>query len=467
MKALQWRLGAAGILIVCLLLTGSSGRESDDGDDGISIKFSARANATIGLGFNYDFPKSPLAVSFDYPRGYVGFNIPLKYSPPKDVTSGLEETIGDYVALEPTATARQNANTSIRVDVPMLGGVCSFANYQILYFNYGTTLGGVPASESRSMDGDGFSMVMQGAMGVPLEIQLGWETMTWGYAYKVNDRLSFAFNLNRHIFRFDARAKVDIDLLMRLTVSKEDVVIPPLLLDYSLHSVIDGHYELETWTPTFAVKYWRFSLISRFGMDSEARGYLDAEYAVPFFVDPETFEADEFTADFIADNMGRLQNTEEIRVTYSTSKALEWEMPQAHTIMFDVVPDKLMLSYTKLFGKTGMTLRDPTAYMLRSDDPDNPLDTLDFHWAASADHFLMLHVRLWNSFLNLGVFSFDFDWADKENLLYNSLENLRFGKGMIMPVATLGANMGSKLQLLLEADIAPFPALKTGIVYYF
>jgi len=254
-------------------------------------------DAKLSFGFNCDYLRSPLKVSFDYPKGYFSINIPLTYSPPKTLTGAMTEPLADQFEegedFEPTASAKQNANTTIKVDVPMMGGVMTFSNMQMMYFRYMNTLGlaNLKISQPQSDDSE-FGLFMRGMVSVPIDVQMGWETMTFGYAYQVNDMLKFAFNLHRHVFTFDVKGKIDIDILGKFSFNIEGEPVEQEI-EYPLNNIIDGHYEVERWTPTLAIKYWRVSLISRFGMTTTPRGFLTARYSVPFFIDPETFSVDE------------------------------------------------------------------------------------------------------------------------------------------------------------------------------
>lgn len=454
--------------------------------DGLDFK------AELAVGFNYDFLKSPLDVSFDYPKAFLGMNIPLKYNLPQSIANNLGSQISGQFSdsaeseeFVPEAYAKQNANYSIQVDVPMLGGVITFSNMQMLYMQYLNRIG-IPKLELGTEEGGDIGLLMRGAITVPVELSIGWETMTFGYAYEVNDMLKFAFNLHRHTFTFDLKGKVDVDILGKFDITISEEGVPDYTIggniDYSLHNIIDGHYELERWTPTFALKYWRFSLTSRFGMTARPTGYLKAKYSLPFFVDPETFaiaqgleagisDPDELmnymTGD--DDNLSKFRNNETNSVEYSTTAKMTWKMPQAHTVMFDIIPEKLAISYTKLFGSLYMELSDPFSDKAALLDTAEYPDTLDFRFEALMDHVLLIQGSFYSSFFNIGIYSMDFSFRDNENLLSNidALKKIRFGNGIMTPVLNFGAIVGSKIRLLAELDLLPLTAIKTGVMYYF
>jgi hypothetical protein len=276
---------------------------------------------------------------------------------------------------------------------------------------------------------------------------------------------------------------VDIDILGEMALTIEGATFPPEEINYSLHNAIDGHYELERWTPSFAIQYWRVALISRFGMNARASGYLKAKYSLPFFVDPETFTLDEDLMEALGsdssqklmdymnkdNNLAKFRNSATNTVEYSTKTKMIWKMPQAHTIMFDIIPEKLSLSYTKLFGSLYLELSDPFSDKAALTDTSEYPDTLDFRFEASIDHVIMIHGKIYNSFINIGIFSMDFAFRDKDNLLSSikALEKIKFGDGIMAPVLNLGAYVGTKLQLLAELDVLPLLALKAGLMYYF
>lgn len=463
-------------IMILLMLCYSFAQSDNFIPEGVEPDFIAE----LSIGFNYDYLQSPLDVSFDYPKGYFGINIPLKYTPPQGLTGSLTSELAgqfsDSAEFVPEAYAKQYPNTTIKVDIPIMGGVATFSNMQMMYFQYKNTLGipNVKIDTIMQEENSEIGLFLRGILGVPVDLMIEWETMTFGYAYEVNDKFRFAFNLHRHTFKFDLKGKIDIDLLGYFFIKMDNDFFSganPEEINYSMHNTIDGHYEAEAWTPTFAVKYWRASLISRFGMNTSPKGFLKAKYLVPFFIDPETFTIDSDLENFtyMIDNMDRFLNSETKSVEYSTNKRMTWKMPQAHTLSFDIVPEKLSLSYTKLFGNIEMKLYDPESDKLAKEDTSNYPDTLDFRFEASVDHIIMINVSLYNSFFNIGIYSMDFAFRDRKNLLSSieALEKLKFGNGIMIPVLNGGILIGSKIQLLLELDLLPLTAFKTGIVYYF
>jgi hypothetical protein len=179
----------------------------------------------------------------------------------------------------PQASAKQYANTTIRVDVPMLGGVASFSNIENVYLNYTNVLGnstvklGYDTTMKSSTGTQSVALFLLGTINVPIDASLGWETMTFGYAYRVNKDLVMAMNVHRHLFRIDLLAKMDADILGRVTVQQspesgdnsgggisalggsslsleKDIDYP----HQRLFGQANGHYEAEAWSYSSAAR---------------------------------------------------------------------------------------------------------------------------------------------------------------------------------------------------------------------
>ena len=100
---------------------------------------------------------------------------------------------------------------------------------------------------------------MRGTISVPVNVSMAWETMTFGYAYRINRYLTMALNLHRHTFVMDLRGKIDVDLLGKLNYKNDDGKIAiERELDHPASKVSDipGHYEAEVWSPTIGLRAW-------------------------------------------------------------------------------------------------------------------------------------------------------------------------------------------------------------------
>ncbi|MBN1308260.1 MAG: hypothetical protein JXA18_10110 [Chitinispirillaceae bacterium] len=499
---------AACILIPAIGLQVWAADDVVTGEDlGAEIKLPT-FEARVGIGFNYDLLRDPLNVSFEYPKGYFGMNLPLEKSVNvRDYTGYINPAVDSLFSdsvlftngdeFKPTAGARQNPNPTVRVDVPMMGGVASFSSTQNFFLDYRNTLGNPNIFLSPDSLMEGVNFILRGTVNMPLSLTASWETMTFGYAFEVNRYVRLALNLHRHVFMLDMRGKIDVDLLGRYDISvsgdeTSDFAIPDISgeLDYSsdkINGAAYGHYEAEIWSPTIACKAWRFSVVGRFGFTIKAPGSFYAKYELPFFIDPESGE---FLYDLEDPDV---LNSPEMRqgltanatdsIVYSTrTKAgdgyresdLIWKMPTGLTLGFEIVPEKLTFSYTKLFGEVAMKLdriaREQVALETGTNRSDMS-DSIVIDYGISVDHVMLLEINLFNSFLNLGIFGMDFRYGDQSNLLGSKMTELelpmKLGKSAMLPVLSMGTALGTKIQLLLELDILPLPAFKTGVYYYF
>ncbi|GBU21431.1 hypothetical protein R80B4_01322 [Fibrobacteres bacterium R8-0-B4] len=494
-----------GILTVALVAVFAAERPSLADDDPLVNFWSSfdtpfsvwvpSFDARLAMGFNYDLLRPLTDVSFRYPVGYLGFNLPIGYS------AGLgdfldDETMNDIFSngkifkkgerFKPTAGTEQNTNYSVRVDVPMLYGVGTFAYTQNFFMNFNTALGGSSIiKETRPItyksdplniapDTIGF-VSLKGALRLPLAFSLGWETMTFGYAYRVgnSDDLIFALNMNRHLFSADIRLKADIDLLGHVNFNVKGIdmgngggaPIDTEFINFSsdkFNGFAQGRFRAEGWSPSIGIKWKRFALNSRFGLSVKATGSGGGGFIMPQILD-SIIE----TGELILDSAG-VKGVDQIEYDIPS---LKWKMPQGHTLSFDIIPQRLNISYTKIFGEIAMEMD-----ILRKKDSLGSTDNSHADFKSTkvdvgilVDHILVLSASYPWFFASAGFAGFDIRSNDKHVLRDNSsLSSLRVGDVvMLLPILNGGFNIGTKLQLRLEADILPLPAVRSGVNYYF
>jgi hypothetical protein len=458
-------------------------------------------NAKLTVGFNYDLLRAPTDVSFDYSKGTIGFNFPLEQSGliSKQTAANIWTNMSEQIStdsssgarFQPQASARQYANSTIRVDVPMLGGVASFSNIQNVYLNYTNVLGNstIRISYDTTMETQtgrqNLSLLLLGAINVPLEATLGWETMTFGYAYRVNKNIIAAMNLHRHLFRINLLASVDAELLGHGSVDQTagngggsiggiegiagNALSVPYSIDYSeVGGHASGHYEAEAWSYSLGLELWRFTLTSRFGIDTKAKGNFSAKYAVPSgIMDPQTFQVNADIQNDPSSIIPLMNNISEGKVdtvSYSTNEDAKWKLPTGLTLAFDIIRDKVALSYTKIFGDIEM-YHEHYDSLTKKEIPD--LDV-----GITIDNIVLLNAHFYSAFLNLGLFTMDIRINKQTHILGNAfteakLDKLKWGKAAMLPVLNFGAVLGAKTQLGFEIDLLPLPALKTGVAYIF
>ncbi len=443
-------------------------------------------DARFGVGFNYDLLRPPTQVSFDYPKGFVGVNVPFQQKVnlldlARMSGSGVDDLFNDSTKFQnpgefqPMASAQQNPNATVRVDVPMLGGVGSFSNIQNMSLKYLNALGFPGVKMDTTMEDEGLSMLMRASVYVPLDIQASWETLTFGYAYKVNKQLMVALNLHRHVFMLDMRANVDANVLGYVRVD-QDILKTEVPVKYSVGGSARAHYLAEVWSPTIALKYWRLGLTSRFGVKTRAKGRLKATYVLPFFIDEYTFAMDDLTTKLMDPAyINQLQQGTVDSVNHITDEEMVWRLPDGHTFSFDIVPEKLTLSYTKTVGDLYLSLGDVwvvknTRGSQSAGSETTTIDTVDLEIGSTVDHVFLLSGDFRHFFFNMGAFTLDMATARRSNVLGESLGEAGYpllGGAPVLPVLNFGSALGSRMQLMLELDILPLLAVKSGVVYYF
>ena len=496
------------IIAACFITLASIFNQSAFGQlpSGTSSISPPTLNAKLTFGFNYDLLRPPTDVSFDYAKASIDFNFPWEQNgliPRKtasDVWSKMSNQISQDTSngqqFRPQASAKQYANTTIRVDVPMLGGVASFSNIENVYLNYSNVLGnstvkfGYDTTMHSSTGDQSVALFLLGTVNVPIEASLGWETMTFGYAYQVNKDLVMAMNVHRHLFHIDLLAKMDADLLGHVKVNQvadsagggggigalggsslsleKDINYP----HQRLFGQAGGHYEAEAWSYTLGLKLWRFTLTSRFGIDTKARGTFTADYRLPSgIIDPRTFQVSsdlQNPQNIISSGiLNDLQQGKTDSVVYTTSEDARWKLPSGHTITLDLIRDKVSLSYTKILGDIEM-YHEHTESL----STGGTKTMVDLDVGITVDNIILLNAKLYTAFVNMGMFTMDIRINNQKHVLGNAFTNaklnkLKWGDAAMLPVLNFGAALGAKTQLCFEIDLLPLPAFKTGVMYHF
>ncbi len=438
--------------------------------------------AHFGLGFSYDMLRDPTNVSFEFPEGRTSFNVPISLSLPRDVSRIISEKVDTALTggneIYPDLSGGQQLNLGFRVNIPMLGGVCSFAYNNNVDIDYMTSLGNSNVRVDTTMVDTAANtttrMLLKGYIDVPLNARLGWRTITFGYAVQPIRGITLAFNMNRHIFELNGSANIVVDLLGQ---AENDMVPFPIPINYNSTKVFgfaSTHYRAEAWSPTFGLRIWRFGLTSRLGVDTKAEGSFDAVYNLPFFVKydaekrniestltPENIDSLMTNLEFVND---LIQGKTDSVVYHSTNSAA-WKLPQGHTVTFDLIKRKLFLSYTKVIGDIEMK------HVYEGDD-GNLADTLDnrndLDLGVTVSQVVLLGGRFRNSNFNVGLFTMDMRVFKDSALIGNALpENLQILGAPTFPVLSFGSSFGTTMRMLLQLDLLPLPSFRTGLVYYF
>ncbi|MDR0303427.1 MAG: hypothetical protein LBH98_01470 [Chitinispirillales bacterium] len=429
-------------------------------------------NVLFGIGFNYDYLKSPFDVDFETAKGFYSVNIPVRFtlegeSVVDEIFSNVSENFTDGEYFMPNMSARQYANTTIKVDVPMLWGVCSFSHVNVMSMRY-ENMTGIPSFGYYSKVDNDFDLFLSGNINTPLNFSLGWESMSFGYVYKFKKLAMVGLNLHRHHFYFRAGGNINIDMSGHVlaNLQESELKIP---FRYSLKNPISGEYSLERWTPSFAMRIWNFDFFAKIMFTDYAKGALSGSYAVPFFVDASNFTINEKinTADYIIENIQNnnfMDNGKDTVYLY-TNNNIKWQLPSVLTLKYCIIPDHLWISYSKFIGKTSLELVDKSF----SNETEFLKDGLDLRTNVRLDHLILLNGKVGWFYGSLGIISINADFQNERNLLKSKDADffVPYGNGVMLPTLSGGGIIGTKLQFLLELNLLPLTALKTGLVYNF
>jgi hypothetical protein len=462
------------ILVVLLQAQAAFAQEID-----YSLK-PGRSRAVLNWGFSYDLLRLPTNVPFAYPEGQLSFNVPLDISTEDlDMRDHLE---GDNEKLTPLVGARKGLNYAFRISVPMLRGVATYAQTENVNFDLDMNLGAFLSTDTAMSINNNFPMdsatvLLNGDLNIPAHFKMGWRTQTFGYVFKPRGDVTVAVQLHRHLFEATAGGMVNTNIDSG-NVGLDMPGIPnasqDLPINYSedqLSGRISGHYRGTAWSPAFGVKWWRLTLASRFGAGIRVRGSFTMEWIVPFFIDPDPktlgLEEDELVVMGLTDNPdrnqlvndftgleGRLSNAETDSFVLHTETDAKFNIPSCQTIAFEIIRDRLMLSYTFVHGGA------------ISGYHENEAGETDLDLGVNLNHFLVLNLTLARARMTLGAFLLDFYETGKEHWLSESAGFGGWG-GVPVPILNFSTGFGGAARVLLELDLLPIPALKSGLIFYF
>lgn len=463
------------VLLFCMVSL-SGGQELD-----LNLS-SEQTHAVLEGGISYDLLRYPAGVSFDYPEGRLSFNFPLDLTTDsKDFGSNLS---GSQDKFTPTFGAKQRMNFSLRVDVPMLGGVVSYSQVENVNFGLKMNLGSqIRMDTTMLLEGLGTSsLVLNGAINAPIVYEMGWRTQTFGYAFRPMNGMVVAVNFHKHLFEATANGFVNANILgnVGIDISKDVTISKDLGINYSEEDVygrVTGNYEGSAWSPSFGIKWWRLMLTARFGVNTRVSGDFLMQWNLPFFINPNPksfgIQEDELVVtsiqqdsagnldpsvlDDIQTLQNRLDKAETDSFVLRTEKDAEFNIPSGYTLTFEAVRNHLSFSYTYINGAI-------SGYHVNEDGD------VDFNLGFEVNHMLLMDFTLWIANMKAGLFALDFYEGDKKNWLSDGAESSGLpvvAGGMLTPVLSFSTAFGSSWRIPLELDVLPIPALKTGLIYYF
>lgn len=442
-----------------------------------------RADAKISGAFSYEFLKSPLSRPMDYGLAEASLNLPINASAQAQKFLG---SFADSAVVMPSLFARisQDMNAHVDVSAPVFGGILFFAareNASLAvtgslgdtYFNLDTTLSGAGA------------VLLKGSIHLPLQFEMAWRSLTFGYAYQPVPWLTLAFQIHKHLFSARTSGDLRPDIAGRITVGG-DQGNTSFLVEYpdtKVYGAVKGAYQGVAWSPEMAVGVSRFRLLSRMGARMNAKGQVDVNYSVPYFIDPENFqprftEVDSFLA---ADNLRRLLDGEVGKKSLHIQESLILKLPQSHTLSFEIISKKLVMSYTKVFGNVSIhaeTKADTTTTNVPIVTPVAGAVSLakDTSSLAGTDGFVDLDLFpdqvfcLTGTFgwfhADLGVHTLNINYRNQNDLL-TGLSPLAWNGDPFVPILDFGFTWGFPIVFSLDLFVSPLPAVRSGLSYGF
>ena len=433
-----------------------------------------KADAKLSGAFSYEFLNSPLSHSFREGRARVSLNLPFNASAQAQRLLG---EVADSAVVIPELFARvsQHLNAHVDVSAPVFGGVAFFAARENASLTVSGALGNARFNLDTTLEGSG-SVLLKGSIHMPLLFDMHWRSLSFGYAFKPAPRIELGFQVHKH--QFTARTSGDLrpDLSGRISVGGDagntsfQVEYP----DDKVYGSADGWYEGKAWSPEMAVGLGPVRLVSRMGARMAAKGHVDVTYAVPYFIDagdfqPRFTEPDSFLA---SDNLRRLLDGETGKRDIHIKDRLILKLPQSHTLSVEILPGRLSLSYTKVFGQVSIHMQtsnggggQDTANAGSGDsgsvDTDGLVD-LDLF----PDQVICLSAVFGWFHGDIGVHSLNMGYRREKNLL-SGLSPLEWDGDPIVPILDFGFTWGHPLVFSTDFFVSPLPAVRSGVSYAF
>lgn len=435
-----------------------------------------KADAELSGAFSYDFLKSPLGRPIGMGRAQINFNLPV------NVSAQAQSFLGDasdstVVVPDLFARVSQDLNAHLDISAPVFGGTAFFAARENASLAVTGALGDTRFNMDTSLESG--AVLMKGSIHMPMVFDMHWRSLTFGYAFRPTPLVTMAFQVHKHLFSARTSGDLRPDLSGRITV-EGDGANTSFLVEYpdsKVYGTARGDYQGKAWSPEMGLGIGPVKLLSRMGTRMRAKGFLDVDYSVPFFIDPETFdmrftEPDSFLA---AENLGRLLNGETGRKVMHVRESLILTIPQSHSISFEILPGRLALSYTKVFGHLSIHGAGAAKTAIRAPGDTTVPDLADSaetttEGFADIDLFPDQVICLSADFGwfrgSLGAHTLNVGYRNRKNLL-SGLSPLEWDGDPLVPILNVGFTWGHPLVFSMDLHVSPLPAVRTGVVYGF
>ncbi len=428
------------------------------------LLFVGQADAEFAGAASYEHWRNPLKRPVDF--GLANFNVNIPFG----ITAPLGQVLvnaSDSALVLPgfLGKVQQRINGSIDVSVPLFGGAAFFSIQENASLAVEASIGDAQLHLDTALS-DAGTVRMEGGLRLPLLFQMDWRSFTFGYTLQPKPGIRLAFQVHKHTITSRAAGELKPDIAGRILVAsgESSTEIP---IDYThdkLAGELHGFYQGSVWSPEIGIQMGPFSLQSRMGAHLVAKGELEANYAVPFFIDPTTLETRFSEPDsFLApDNLRKMLSSEVVEKHYRIHDRIAFEMPQSHTFSVDFAGGIYVLSYTKIYGNLGTYVIPDTSVQ-----DSVTLNTRGFIDAQlTPDNILLFNTDLGWLRIQLGAFTLNADYRNSKNLL-SGLSPVEIFGDPISPVLNTGFTWGKAVAFNLDLMILPLPAVRTGLRYGF
>ncbi len=423
-----------------------------------------KGDARLKGAFSTGFLESPLDAPQKGGEILLDLNLPVNVSA---VVQRAFDDASDSAVLTPQFLTgiSQLMNAQVKVAAPIWGGTFVFAARENAGLVVDGALGDVAFKFDTTLESGGF-IKLKGGIHLPLHTEIRWRSLSFGYAYSPLSWLRLAFQVHKHMV--DARMSGDLEPDISGRIGVGDGGGTSFAVDYpstKVYGAASGQYSGGAWSPEMGVQLGPIRYVARMGTRVKAKGHLDFEWQVPFFIDPESFDMtisqpDSFLA---ADNLRRLLGSETEGRHYRFRDPVELRLPATHSFAVEFLSRRMRLSYTRVIG--AVSSRANPLPQAEQDSTD-----LDLAGVLNAglwpDHVLLLSGEFSRFRFTLGAFAANLSFDQDQNLL-SDLFPLEIDGDPVAPVLQLGLLWGSPVQISLDADIMPIPAVRTGVRYAF
>jgi hypothetical protein len=409
--------------------------------------------------FSYGILRSPLDYPADRREVQADFNIPVNLA---GGARRLVDRMSDSTVVMPALLGRvtQLLNAGVAASAPVGAGVLFFAGRENAGLRVTASLGDASIDLDTVLEAG--VLRLKGSAYLPLRLDLRWRSLSFGYVFNPRPWLRLGLQAHRHEVAAAAGGDLRPDLAGRVEVEGAAFDI-----DYTADRVYgnaEGSYAGVAYTPEMAVEAGPVWGMLRMPASLRARGRLDMDYRVPFFIDPETFENEIAEPDsfLTPENLRRLQGGETRSRTWVFREPLRFSLPGSATLGLRFWKRRLEISYTKMLGTLGVE-SEP----LSADADSAELRSEGFLDAAlSPDHLLLF--RWETSFFRgcLGAHTVNLAYRGENDLL-SGFSPLEWSGDPLAPVLQFGFLWGDPLRFNLDLAITPFPALRSGMRYRF